>query len=107
MIKLTEKAKLHFEEILKKYPKSLGISLTVKKSGCSGNSYVLDLLNVAREDLDLHNISGMKFYISNSDLPLLEGLELDCIQQGLSTHIKFNNPNSTGECGCGESFSVD
>jgi len=40
-------------------------------------------------------------------LPLLEGTEIDFVRQGLSDNFRFRNPNVSGECGCGESFSVD
>ena len=37
----------------------------------------------------------------------LDGTELDFAKEGLNEGFRFNNPNVRGECGCGESFSVD
>ena len=36
----------------------------------------------------------------------LAGTELDFVREGLNEGFKFNNPNVTANCGCGESFSV-
>jgi iron-sulfur cluster assembly protein len=39
-------------------------------------------------------------------LPYLEGTELEYAKEGLGHVFKFNNPNVTNQCGCGESFAV-
>jgi iron-sulfur cluster assembly protein len=39
-------------------------------------------------------------------LPYIKGTEIDFIDEGFNQVFKFKNPNATGECGCGESFSV-
>ena len=39
-------------------------------------------------------------------LKMLHGTEIDLVTEGINKVIKFNNPNVTAECGCGESFSV-
>jgi len=39
-------------------------------------------------------------------MPILDGIELDFVKQGLNQTFKFNNPNVVSSCGCGESFST-
>ena len=39
-------------------------------------------------------------------LPFVDGTEIDFGKQGLNAAFVFRNPNVTGECGCGESFTV-
>jgi len=51
-------------------------------------------------------IEGLKVFIPAKDLPVLNGTEVDFIKVGLNSMFQFRNPNVTGECGCGESFSV-
>jgi iron-sulfur cluster assembly protein len=44
--------------------------------------------------------------VANADLAFLDGTELDYSREGINEAFKFNNPNVTGTCGCGESFAV-
>jgi iron-sulfur cluster assembly protein len=37
---------------------------------------------------------------------MIDGTEVDFVKQGLNEAFKFRNPNTKGECGCGESFTV-
>jgi iron-sulfur cluster assembly protein len=36
----------------------------------------------------------------------LVGTEMDFVQDKLGAAFKFTNPNESGRCGCGESFTV-
>ena len=85
----------------------IGLRLGVKKTGCSGFAYVVDVADhLIQDDVLLEN-RGMKIVVNIEHLPLLEGTEVDFVRQGLCDSFQFRNPNVSGECGCGESFSVD
>ncbi len=49
---------------------------------------------------------GVKVFVDPDSLPLVEGTTVDFVRQGLNEAFRFSNPNTRGECGCGESFSV-
>jgi iron-sulfur cluster assembly protein len=49
---------------------------------------------------------GIKIIVDEKSLVYLDGTELDFVKEGLNEGFKFNNPNTSGECGCGESFNV-
>jgi iron-sulfur cluster assembly protein len=49
---------------------------------------------------------GVKVVVDRESLELIDGTEVDFIKEGLNEAFRFRNPNITGECGCGESFSV-
>jgi len=49
---------------------------------------------------------GVKLVIDESSLAFVDGTEIDFARQGLNSAFVFRNPNVTGECGCGESFTV-
>jgi iron-sulfur cluster assembly protein len=105
-IHLTANAVSHINSMLHSSPQFPGIRLGVKASGCSGLSYVLDFIKEQREDDIELILEGIKVAIDKQSLRYLQGMEIDCVEEGLNKHLKFNNPNVKGECGCGESFTI-
>jgi iron-sulfur cluster assembly accessory protein len=86
-----------------------GLCFSVKKSGCNGFRYVLDFIDKPSTDSDLVVINDdkLKLYITQEALPYVNGTQIDCVTEGLNKVIKFINPNSSTECGCGESFGIE
>lgn len=83
------------------------LRLSVKKTGCSGLSYVLDYVDApAPTDIIIPLIEPYSICIDKASYPYLKGMEMDYVKQGLNTKFVFTNPNQTGQCGCGESFTV-
>ena len=106
-ISLTETAANHVKQFLQKRGKGLGIRLSVTTSGCSGMSYKLEFVDKLNDD-DLTIISnGVTVVSDHKSLPYINGLQMDFVREGLQTGFKFNNPNETCRCGCGQSFSVN
>ena len=84
------------------------IRLSVKKTGCSGLSYVIDYVKAPLEqDIVTPLMDDCLICIDKASYPYLKGIQIDYVKQGLSQKFVFNNPNQTGQCGCGESFTVD
>jgi iron-sulfur cluster assembly protein len=50
---------------------------------------------------------GIRVTVREEHLGFLQGMELDYVENGLSSAFHFNNPNVTEQCGCGESFTVN
>ena len=86
--------------------KGLGLRLGIKTTGCSGLAYVLEFVDDLNEDDQLFTIEDVNIIIDAKSLVYLEGIELDFVKEGLNEGFQFNNPNSKGDCGCGESFNV-
>lgn len=105
-VQLTASAAERIQSQIAKRGKGLGLRVGVKKSGCSGYAYTMDYADDAGADDQVYEQYGAKLVVKTEHLPLLEGLTLDFQKQGLNEAFKFLNPNVTGECGCGESFSV-
>ena len=83
------------------------VRLSVKKTGCSGLSYVIDYVPVPMEqDIVSQLTDDCLICIDKSSYPYLKGIQIDYVKQGLNHKFIFNNPNQTGQCGCGESFTV-
>lgn len=79
----------------------------VMPGGCSGFKYTL-MLEDAPEDDDviIDGAEDVKVIIDPFSAQYLEGAELDYIKTLTESGFKFTNPNATGGCGCGSSFSA-
>jgi iron-sulfur cluster assembly protein len=105
MITITESAARHFDAML---ARSAGksLKLSVRKTGCSGYAYALELFEQPGVDLVSFESNGITIHIPEKDLVALNGLELDYKKVGFYENVVFNNPNVRSECGCGESFRI-
>ena len=83
-----------------------GLRVAVADGGCSGYSYKLDFDREPKpEDLVLE-LNGVKVYIDRASAPYLAGTVIDFATGLYGGGFKFTNPNATGTCGCGTSFSA-
>lgn len=97
----------HFLAYLDEQKDCKGVRLSVKKTGCSGLSYVVDYVKVSEDsDVEQPLANQYKVYIDKASFPFLKGMTIDYQRQGLNYKLVFTNPNQTGQCGCGESFTV-
>jgi len=105
-IQLTEAARARMQGYLAKTVGAIGVRFGVKRTGCSGYAYTVDVAD-AMTDADVaFDIDGVHVLVDRKWLPFVEGTEIDFQRDGLNAQFVFKNPNATGECGCGESFTV-
>ena len=86
----------------------LGLRLIIKSTGCSGYSYQMEYAD--SEDLntdDKIEKDGAVLYIPKINSWMLFGMTIGYEQDKMKSGFTFTNPNETGRCGCGESFSID
>lgn len=105
-ITMSDSAAQHVQAFIDKRGKGLGLRLAVKTSGCSGMAYVLEFVDEINDDGIVFEDKGIKVFIDGKSLVYLDGTELDFVKEGLNEGFKFNNPNVSSECGCGQSFNV-
>lgn len=105
-ISLTQSAADRVQDHLQKRGTGLGLRVGVKKTGCNGYAYVINYADeIVDSDIMFEN-RGVKVFVDPESLELIDGTEVDFVKEGLNEAFRFRNPNVTGECGCGESFSI-
>ena len=105
-ISVTPKAAVQIRKALSKRGGGVGLRLGIQTSGCSGYAYALEFADaLSPEDLKFES-EGVQLLVDAKSLPMIDGTQLDWVREGLNEGFKFNNPNATANCGCGESFAV-
>ncbi|TSA40773.1 MAG: iron-sulfur cluster assembly accessory protein [Methylococcaceae bacterium] len=105
-VTLTENAAKQVKKQLANRGKGIGLKLGVKKSGCSGYSYIIDYADTVNENDFSYQSFGINIIVPSDEIQFIDGMELDYCKEGINEAFKFNNPNAVGTCGCGESFAV-
>jgi iron-sulfur cluster assembly protein len=106
-IRLTANAVDRVKRYLADQPGVLGLRFGVKRTGCSGWGYQVD---VAREQAAGDRVfeqDGVRVLVDAESLALVDGTEIDFVRSGLNQQFVFRNPNVAAECGCGESFTTE
>jgi iron-sulfur cluster assembly protein len=104
-IQLTEIAAKRVKHFLEK-ENGRALRLGVRKTGCSGWAYEVSIASEFDGDDQVFEDKGVKIVVDNESLPYLQGSKIDFTVSGLNRTFKFDNPNATDECGCGESFTI-
>ena len=104
-VTLTDKALLKLLQ-LKPESEDIGFKFGVHGGGCSGYSYMFDFgFKEDFDDVEL-DIGGLKVFIDQQSLPMVEGSTIDFNELSFDAPWDIQNPNSTGGCGCGNSFRI-
>ncbi len=107
MLQLTDLAATKVADFLVKHnrPNAL-LRVRVVGGGCSGFQYQLALDEESRDGDQVIEQNGVKILVDEKSLPLLDGTEIDYVEDIMGAGFRFNNPNAVSNCGCGESFQV-
>lgn len=107
VITLTPNAKIRIKKLLSEAPEgTVGVKLSTPKKGCSGLAYSLEYTDKADPLDERIVIDDAVLFIDNASLLYLIGSEMDWVEDDFQAAFQFKNPNATGMCGCGESFTV-
>ncbi|KGE00514.1 Fe-S cluster assembly scaffold SufA [Rhizobium sp. YS-1r] len=83
-----------------------GVRVGIKKGGCAGMEYTIDLVTEPNAKDDLIERDGAKVWIEPSAVLYLLGTEMDFEVTKMRSGFTFVNPNQTSACGCGESVEL-
>ena len=87
-------------------PDAKGIRVGIKKGGCAGMEYTIDMVTEPNAKDDLIERDGARVWIEPSAVLYLLGTELGFETTTLRSGFIFTNPNQTSSCGCGESVEL-
>ncbi|AZP36396.1 Iron-binding protein IscA [Candidatus Annandia adelgestsuga] len=103
VIIITKKARSQIQNLL--YNKFIGIKLNIKNSGCMGLKYELKFVKKKCKNYVLFNIKKINIFVKKKIIPLIYGIKIDFIKEGLNKKFNFINPQAKNVCGCGSSFN--
>ena len=106
VISMTDSAAERVREIVAGRDKAHGIRVGVKKGGCAGMEYTVDLVSEPSPKDDHVERDGAHVYVAPEAALFLLGTEMDFERTTLRTGFTFRNPNQSSACGCGESVEL-
>ena len=83
-----------------------GIRVGIKKGGCAGMEYSVDLVTEPNTKDDLIELNGARVWVAPEAVLYLLGTQMDFEVTTLRSGFTFQNPNQTSACGCGESVEL-
>lgn len=87
-------------------PEVGGLRVSVQPGGCSGFKYSLLIEDKPADDDTIIPQEGFKLFVDPFSLQYLGGVTVDYTTSMQGSGFTFKNPNATGGCGCGSSFSA-
>lgn len=83
-----------------------GLRVSVLPGGCSGFKYSLNIEDAAAEDDMVFEVNGVRVLVDGFSAQYLNGTTIDYVSSMQGSGFTFTNPNATGGCGCGSSFTA-
>jgi iron-sulfur cluster assembly protein len=83
-----------------------GLRVSVQPGGCSGFKYGLLIEDQPAEDDYIVSQEGFRMFVDPFSAQYLNQVTIDYVSSMQGSGFTFKNPNATGGCGCGSSFSA-
>ena len=87
-------------------PETAGLRVRVVPGGCSGFQYSLNIEEDSRQGDFILDQKGVKLFVDMFSGQYLNGVQIDYVTGVMGSGFTFTNPNATGSCGCGTSFTA-
>src|SRR4029453_15539834 len=87
-------------------PETSGLRVRVVPGGCSGFQYSLNIEEQSPEGDFILDEKGVRMFIDMFSPQYLNGVQIDYVTGVMGSGFTFTNPNATGSCGCGSSFTA-
>lgn len=107
MLTLTENAQAAVARFMQSAEEPItGLRIAVTGGGCSGMQYGMSLEAASKSDDVIVEFGELKVFVDPISVPMLAGVTVDFLDGMDGSGFKFENPNATASCGCGQSFSA-
>jgi iron-sulfur cluster assembly accessory protein len=87
-------------------PETAGLRVSVLPGGCSGFKYSLNIEERPLEDDMVAEVNGVRVFVDGFSAQYLTGVTIDYVSSMQGSGFTFSNPNASGGCGCGSSFTA-
>jgi len=87
-------------------PETSGLRVRVVPGGCSGFQYSLNIEEESKQGDHILDAHGVRLFVDMFSMQYLNGVSIDFVNSVMGSGFTFNNPNATGGCGCGSSFTA-
>lgn len=87
-------------------PETAGLRVSVLPGGCSGFKYSLNIEEKSLDDDLVLEVNTVRLFVDGFSAQYLVGITIDYESSMQGSGFTFNNPNATGGCGCGSSFTA-
>ncbi len=87
-------------------PETAGLRVRVVPGGCSGFQYSLNIEEESRQGDHIFDQKGVRLFVDMFSAQYLSDVEINYVSGVMGSGFTFNNPNATGGCGCGSSFTA-
>ncbi len=104
---VTDKAVEKIKEFMAKDGKdkpNLALRLYIAGGGCSGFRYGMAFDDKTNGDDRVVESNGVKLVVDAESARMIDGSEIDYVENVMGSGFMVNNPNATETCGCGQSF---
>ena len=105
-VTITERAAKRIGQILKSEGGGAMLRISVEGGGCSGFQYSLNIEEDSRQGDYILDAKGVRLFVDMFSAQYLNGVEIDYVSGVMGSGFTFKNPNATGSCGCGTSFTA-
>ena len=107
MVSITEKATERVKHLLKEKGAEQGaLRVFVAGGGCSGYQYGMAIAQETEEDDFVLEHEGVRLVVDPESAPLLQGAEIDYVEDIMKSGFTIFNPNAVKSCACGSSFDT-
>jgi len=87
-------------------PETAGLRVSVLPGGCSGFKYSLNIEDKSLDDDLVLEVNTVRLFVDGFSAQYLVGITIGYESSMQGSGFTFNNPNATGGCGCGTSFTA-
>ncbi len=106
LVRLTDAAVAKLKSMMVKEGKEgYGLRIGVVAGGCAGMSYDLRFQKAPYDNDIIFTQGDLQIFVNPESAPFLKSVEINYVDTLKESGFQYKNPNASGSCGCGTSFS--